>query len=242
VHPRHVMIGLTAGYDWINIGPGTSTVYASADRVYSPAYTPGIDVQSPFSNVGPFLQVDFRDQKADPHRGTNFLTRFSYYSDQTDLHSFRRWESVIEQYVPFLNEKRVVVLRARSNLSYIRAGQVVPFYLQPTLGGADDLRGFRNFRYYDNNSLLANAEYRWEVAPVLDVALFGDAGKVFSRPADISLANLQTDAGFGLRFKSRGAVVFRIDTGFSREGFQIWFKFSPPFPNLPFPGLYHAMF
>ena len=242
VHPRHVMVGFTAGADLINIGPGTSAVYASTDRVYSPAQTPGIDVQSPYSHFGPFVQVDFRDHKADPHRGTNFLTRFNYYSDQTDLHSFRRWESLLEQYIPVLNEKRVFVVRARTEFSYTRAGQVVPFYLQPTLGGADDLRGFRQFRYYDNDSLLINAEYRWEVAPVLDMAGFADAGKVFPRPGDISLTHLQTDAGFGLRFKSRGAVVFRIDTGFSREGVQIWFKFSPPFPGLPFPGLYHAMF
>jgi outer membrane protein assembly factor BamA len=114
---------------------------------------------------------------------------------------------------------------------------VVPFYLQPTLGGSDDLRGFRQYRYYDNDSLLMNAEYRWEVAPALDMAVFADAGKVFPRPWDISLTNLQTDGGFGIRFKNREAVLFRIDAGFSREGFQIWFKFNPPFP-----GLYHAMF
>lgn len=242
VHPRHVMVGFTAGADWINIGPGTSTVYASTDHVYSPSQVNGIDVQSPNFHFGPFVQVDFRDHKADPHRGTNFLTRFDYYSDQTDLHSFRRWESLLEQYIPVLTEKRVFVVRARTELSYTRAGQVVPFYLQPTLGGADDLRGFRQFRYYDNDSLLINTEYRWEVAPMLDMAGFADAGRVFPRPGDITLAHLQTDAGFGLRFKSRGAVVFRIDTGFSREGVQIWFKFSPPFPGLPFPGLYHAMF
>lgn len=237
VHPRHVLVGLTTGVNLINIGPGTSKVYASTDRIYSPAQTPGIDVQSPYFHIGPFLQVDFRDRKDDPHRGTNFVTRFSYYEDQSDRYSFRRIESLVEQYIPVFNEKRVFVLRARTDLSYAGAGQVVPFYLQPTLGGSDDLRGFRQFRYYDNDSLLMNAEYRWEVAPALDMAGFADAGKVFRRPWDISLTNLQTDGGFGFRFKTREAVVFRIDAGFSREGFQIWFKFNPPFP-----GLYHAMF
>jgi len=237
VHPRHVLVGLTTGVNLINIGPGTSKVYASTDRVYSPAQTPGIDVQSPYFHFGPFVQVDFRDHRDNPHRGANLVTRFSYYEDQADRYTFRCWESLAEQYIPVFNEKRVFALRARTDLSYVRAGQVVPFYLQPTLGGSDDLRGFRQFRYYDNDSLLMNVEYRWEVAPALDMALFGDAGKVFPRPGDISLTNLQTDGGFGFRFKNREAVVFRIDVGFSREGFQIWFKFNPPFP-----GLYHAMF
>jgi hypothetical protein len=32
------------------------------------------------------------------------------------------------------------------------AGSVVPFYVQPTLGGPDDLRGFRRFRFRDDNA------------------------------------------------------------------------------------------
>ncbi len=237
VHPRHVLAGLTTGVNLINIGPGTSKVYASTDRVYTPEQTPGIDVQSPYFHIGPFLQVDFRDYKDDPHRGTNLVSRFSYYDDQADRYTFRTWESLAEQYIPVFNEKRVFALRARTEFSYTGTGQVVPFYLQPTLGGSDDLRGFRQFRYYDNNSLLMNVEYRWEVAPAMDMALFGDGGRVFHRPEDISLTGLETDGGVGFRFKNREAVVFRIDVGFSREGFQIWFKFNPPFP-----GLYHAMF
>ncbi len=237
VLPRHVLAGLTTGVNLINIGPGTSKVYESTDLAYSPSETPGIDVQSPYFHIGPFLQVDFRDHRDDPHRGTNLVTRFSYYEDQANRYTFRTWESLAEQYIPVFNEKRVFALRARTEFNYAGTGQVVPFYLQPTLGGSDDLRGFRQFRYYDNDSLLMNVEYRWEVAPALDMALFGDGGKVFPRPGDISLTNLKSDGGFGLRFKNREAVMFRIDVGFSREGTQIWFKFSPPFP-----GLYHAMF
>jgi outer membrane protein assembly factor BamA len=237
VHPRYVLAGLTTGVNLINIGPGTSKVYESTDLAYSPSETPGIDVQSPYFHIGPFLQVDFRDRKDDPHRGTNLVMRLSFYEDQADRYTFRTWESLAEQYIPVLNEKRVFALRARTEFSYAGTGQVVPFYLQPTLGGSDDLRGFRQFRYYDNDSLLMNVEYRWEVAPALDMALFGDGGKVFPRPGDISLTNLKSDGGFGLRFKNREAVMFRIDVGFSREGTQIWFKFSPPFA-----GLYHAMF
>jgi hemolysin activation/secretion protein len=106
-----------------------------------------------------------------------------------------------------------------------------------TLGGSDDLRGYRNFRFHDNNALLMNAEYRWEVAPALDMAIFADAGRVFSRPEAFALSDLKAAGGFGFRFKTRDAVVLRFDTGFSSEGFQIWFKF-----NGPFPGLFHNIF
>ena len=46
----------------------------------------------------------------------------------------------------------------------------VPFYLQRTLGGPDDLRGFRHLRFRDRNALLLQAEYRWEIFTAVDGA------------------------------------------------------------------------
>ena len=237
LHPRHFSAGITSGVNLVNVGPGTNRNYASTEATYTPAQTPGILEQANFFHLGPFLQIDFRDRKNDPHRGINLVTRYLYLNDNLDRYSFRRVEGAFEGYIPFLNEKRVIALRARTELSYANAGSRVPFYMQPTLGGSDDLRGFRPFRFYDDNVLLLNAEYRWEVAPALDMALFADAGRVFARPGQISLGDLEKSGGFGLRFKNREAVVFRTDAGFSREGFQIWFKFSPPFT-----GLFHNLF
>ena len=237
IHPRHLTAGLTAGLNLVNVGPGTNRRFASTDATYTPGQTPGILEQANFYHLGPFLQIDYRDRKNDPHRGINFVTRYLYMNDNLDRYSFRRVESVFEGYIPVLNEKRVFALRARTDLSYADSKNQVPFYMQPTLGGSDDLRGFRPFRFYDNHLLLLNAAYRWEVAPALDMALFADAGRVFRRPGDIGLAGLEKAGGFGLRFKNRDAVVVRVDTGFSREGFQIWFKFNPPFT-----GLFHNLF
>lgn len=235
---RHVLVGVTGGMNAINVGPGTSSTYASAEKVYSPRQAPGIDVQTNYFHVGPFVQVDFRDRKDDPHRGANIVVRYFDYNDtERDLYSFHRLESVYEQYIPFFNEKRVIALRARTELNYVHTNAQQPFYLQPTIGGSDDVRGYRQFRFRDNNALLMNGEYRWEVAPVLDMAIFADAGKVFPRPGEFNLTGLKGSGGFGLRLKTRDAVAFRLDTAFSREGFEIWFKFSPPFV-----GLFHGIF
>jgi len=235
---RHVLGGVTGGFNAINVGTGTSEVYASAEKVYSPRQAPGVDVQTNYFHVGPFVQMDFRDRKDDPHRGANIVVRYSDYNDtKRDLYSFHRLESVYEQYIPFFNEKRVIALRARTDLSYVHTNALLPFYLQPTIGGSDDVRGYRQFRFRDNNALLMNGEYRWEVAPVLDMAIFADAGKVFPRPGAFNLTGLKGSGGFGFRIKTRDAVVFRLDTAFSREGFEIWFKFSPPFT-----GLFHGIF
>lgn len=235
---RRLFMGMTAGGTIINVGPGTSPVYASAQKTYTARQTPGIDEQTDYGHVGPFVQVDFRDRPADPHRGGNYVVRYVYFhDDELFRYSFRRLEASVEQYVPLLNEKRVIALRAQTDISFPNETTLVPFYMQPTLGGSDDLRGYRNFRYYDNNRMVMNAEYRWEVTPAFEMAVFADAGKVFHRPGQFSLARLKGSGGFGLRFKGRDAILFRLDIGFSREGFQIWYKFSGPFR-----GLFHNLF
>jgi len=202
------------------VGPGTDSRYASAEQVYTPAQAPGIDVQQNFSRIGTFAQYDWRDNPAGARRGGNYFAQFS------DYRKFSRLDLEAQQFVPVLNERRVFVLRAKTTLTFHDSREPVPFYMQPSLGGSDDLRGFRPYRFRDDNLFLMNGEYRWEIFSGLDMALFADAGKVFAHRSDWDLHNLESDAGFGFRFNARNRTFLRLDVGFSHEGFQVWVKFG----------------
>jgi outer membrane translocation and assembly module TamA len=78
-----------------------------------------------------------------------------------------------------------------------------------------------------------NAEYRWEVFSGLDMAVFGDAGKVFQHKSQFDLKGLETSAGFGFRFNARNVTFMRFDVGFSHEGYQISVKFNDLFRKGP---------
>ena len=227
---RHLSLGLTAGFLEVNVGPGTRREWASTEQLYGPAQAPGIGQQSDFLRGAGFVQYDYRDNPGGARSGGNYLAQFTYNRD-TDLrrHTFRQLELEAQQYIPMFNRRRVIALRARSVLSYANRNQVVPFYLQPALGGSDDLRGFRPFRFYGDNLTVFNAEYRYEIFSGLDMAVFADAGKVFQRRADWDLSGLEKSYGIGMRFNARNNVFFRIDSGWSREGMQIWFKFGNAF-------------
>lgn len=110
----------------------------------------------------------------------------------------------------------------------------MPFYLQPYVGGADDLRGFKPYRFTGPNAVVYNAEYRWEVFSGLDGAIFFDAAKVMPHRGHLGMSNLETSPGFGLRFNARNRTFIRLDVGFSREGTCIWLKFNDPFIPLLF--------
>lgn len=227
---RVLRVGVTTGYSLINVGPGKSGGTPSTETVFGPVTTPGINRQTDYLHTGPFIEIDWRDRPGDPHRGGSIGYNYYWYLDRAGgAFSFRRSQMYVEQYIPFLNEKRVVALRAIANLSYTKPGEVVPFYVQPTLGGPNDVRGYSQFRFYDNNSLVLNAEYRRELALPVDLAFFTDWGKVFPKPGALNFSNLHGAAGVGLRFKTRSDVVMRIDVGFSPEGVRFWWTFSDIF-------------
>lgn len=227
---NYFSVGAAAGYLWLNTGSGQSELSASSEKLYSADMAPGIDKQTHYLQTGLFFNVDTRDRANHPRSGTRFRVELNRFDDRKhDQYSFQQIKSSIEQYLSFFNMKRVIALRVRAILSYPFHGNEVPFYMQPTLGGPSDLRGYRRYRFHDDNSFVANAEYRWEVFTAMDAAVFADAGRVFHRDRDFDLQKMETDAGFGIRFKSREAVVFRIDTAFSQEGIGLWFIFDHVF-------------
>jgi outer membrane protein assembly factor BamA len=223
-------LGGASGYVWTNVGPGTSSVYISTEEQFTPEQAPGIDRQTDFFRYGAFAQFDYRDDPLGPRKGGNYVVQHTWYDDRKlGTFDFRRLDVTLEQYVPFFNKRRVFAFRARTVLTDTRAGQVIPFYMQPTLGGGNDLRGFRPFRFSDKNSADLTAEYRWEAFSGLDMAIFFDAGKVFSRRGELNFSNMEGCGGFGFRFNVRNRTFIRMDFGWSHEGFQFWFKFNDIF-------------
>jgi outer membrane protein assembly factor BamA len=224
-------VGGSLGGLWVNVGPGEDNRFISADRQWTEAEVPGLQVQSKqFMRTSVFGQIDYRDNPIGPKSGGNYVFQYSWYQDRDrQVFGFRRMDVDLQQYIPFLNKTRRIVLRAKGIFTESDEGQRPPFYLRPTIGGSDDLRGYRFFRFNDNNAVIYNAEYRWEIFSGLDGAAFFDAGKVMTRRASLAFSDLETSAGFGLRFNARNATFVRIDVGFSHEGFQVWFKFNDAF-------------
>jgi outer membrane protein assembly factor BamA len=222
--------GVTAGHLKTNTGRGTDHRFPTTESVFSPADLPELVQQPSYNHLDALFRVDYRDEPLNPHSGGKYQLVYSYYDDQKlGRHSFRRLDAEVQQHFPFLRKKRVISFRALASLSDTNPDQSIPFYMMQEVGGADSLRGYREFRFRDRNLLVMNLEYLWEAFSGLDMAIFGDAGKVTSRRRDINLKDLESDVGFGFRFNTIKSVFLRIDIGFSQEGTRVFFKFGPAF-------------
>ncbi len=224
---KGIKFGASSGLLFVNVGPGNDNRFVSSELIYSPQVSPGIDVQTNFRRASVFGQIDYRDNPLGAKSGGNYVVEHSWFHDSgLKRFSFRRLDIDLEQHLPFLNKTRRIVLRAKGAFTDTNRSNQVPFYLQPIVGGSDDLRGYRFFRFSDRNAVVYNAEYRWEIFSGLDGALFFDAGKVMPHKGHLAFSQLETSYGFGFRANARNATFLRVDVGFSQEGFQVWFKFN----------------
>lgn len=228
---RWLRVGTEVGYVSPTIGSGTDPRFPSIEAIFTDADAPGLAAQPSFVYKNAFVQVDYRDQPGNPRSGGLWQATYGLWNEnELSQYDFGRFDAEAAHFFPIFDKKRVFALRAR--VSYVNndPGNRVPFYFLPYIGGSDSLRGFKEFRFRDENVIFLNAEYRWEAFSGLDMALFFDAGEARADWEDIDLKDAKTSYGVGFRFNTFKSVFMRFDIGLGGgEGTQIFFKFGPAF-------------
>jgi hypothetical protein len=164
-------------------------------------------------------EINTREPRGNPRQGLRYALAYQHFDGRDGSQSdFDRVEADVQHYISLYKQRRVLAFHGFASVSDESSGGEVPFYFMRTLGGPDDLRGFRRFRFRDRNMLLLQAEYRWEIFTALDGAIFYDAGKVASRAEDLNFSDLETDYGIGFRFGTRNGIFLRIEGAFGSSG------------------------
>ena len=220
---EHLLVGGGLEYLEPRLGAGQNDSYPGVPELFPPSDVPGIDSRSDFIRSEAFIEVDYREPIY-PKKGGWYRFDFSHYDDRTTSQfSFNRLDADVRQFFGFLAGRRVVGARLFVSTSDTEAGQTMPFFFMPTLGGNDTLRGFREYRFRAPHAILAQGEYRWEIWSGFDGALFYDAGKVADRRADLNFKDLESDYGIGFRFNTNNGIVLRVDAAFgSQDGKHLY--------------------
>lgn len=183
-----------------------------------------------YARAGVFAELDTRTSPGYTRRGGLYRIEWTdYHQTNGSALGFRRLDAEIQQVVPLARERWVLAFRGLATTTDSRSGADVPYFLLPELGGSRLLRGYSPWRFRDRNRLLLTGEYRWPAGPFVDMALFMDAGTVAPNRRDLSLRDLRTSHGIGMRIHTPSATVTRIELARSREGMSLIFSFSPSF-------------
>ncbi|HEY7514156.1 MAG TPA: BamA/TamA family outer membrane protein, partial [Vicinamibacteria bacterium] len=224
---RHLMLAARGGVLETRLLSGTNDDVPSTEEVFDDGTAPGLTAAPDYWFFLAQAAWDRRDVAFNPKNGFFLGLQVSRYEDRrSDAFAFTRYGADARGYFSLGSPQRVVALRALYGNQDADDGARVPFYLQEFLGGSHTLRGFASFRFRGTDSLLLQAEYRWEPAGALELAAFVDAGQVAARSADLSLSELKTSYGVGLRIKTWQAVMVRMDLAWSEEGTRFLFRFS----------------
>lgn len=218
---------------WPSVGRGRSSRFPSINDRFGEPVAPGLSAQPRLSRYQVFMDVAVPAAAGEAlHQGAKYRVAYAIVDDrELDRFSFRRLDVEAQQRFAGLAPHHRLTLHGWRSTSYTTDDNDVPFFLQPTLGGKGHLRsvhedligsdgtratlrGFRSFRFRDRNLLLLQAEYRVPVWGPVDATLFVDAGKVTSRPADLSLSNLKRSHGFSVSVMRKSAAIARVDFGF----------------------------
>ena len=213
-------------------------------ELFDESTAPGLTAQPTFLRTAVSVDLDYRESfpptrtaarldqlpLGGASRGGRYQVTLASYRDQElGRYSFRQTTIDLQQHVPLLHGYRVLSLRGLAVLSDASEGQVVPFYLSPTFGGIKTGRGFPSFRFRDENLLVLQAEYRYDINPLVSGAIFVDTGQVASSARMFEWSRFKTTYGTGLRVGGRGAAALRLDVAFGGESPKVIFGLGHAF-------------
>lgn len=171
---------------------------------------------------------DTRDHRGYPRHGALYRAAFARYSDRDGAgFSFDRYEAEGARFIPLAAAHTVVAVHGWLVGTRTGSDQTVPFYLLPSLGGANTLRSYTDYRFHDRALVVLSAEARVALFTHIDTAVFVDAGNVAPRVGDLNLD--RRSYGAGIRVHTRRTTFARLDVAHGSEGWRVLFRVNDPF-------------
>lgn len=181
-------------------------------------------------DAGLALAHDNRDTQGMTSRGGAEYAD-AYWNQGLAKGDFAYWKLRAEavHFFPVFGSRRAFMLRGLVETNFTRGGSQAPFVEQAMLGGAETLRGYDDFRFWDRAGAVFNAEYRFSLNSWLAAFVFGDGGQVGPSLHDLRWGALHKDVGVGLRVVNTKSTLIEFMVGRSPETTRFFLLMFPRF-------------
>jgi len=206
---KYVYLGFVAG----------ELNYRYHDKEPLGIFTTETDIEERFGGneiyAGPSFLFDSRDRNTYATRG---IIITSYMNIMHGLFANNDYKGAFFnlEYSQFFPLSKKFVLGVDVQTQNLLGGSS-PFYLMPTLGNDEIMRGYYNGRYRDRNLLVGQTELRYRISDRLGLAGFVGTGEVYHN--SFSFAQLKPNYGGGVRyfFDVEKGLAMRIDYGIGQK-------------------------
>jgi outer membrane protein insertion porin family len=205
---RFTRLLLTYGYEVVD----TATGGAFEDAVAGGTALPGIQIaegRHTQSSLTPSLSYNTVDSPYTPRRGKRLTASYQYAGGLLGgSTNFVKPEVEAIAYLP-VSRRTALGVRASTGWLVNYSAEPLPYYVRYFLGGDTQVRGteIRSVGPVNasgvptggNKFVLFNAEYYYDIAPMVRALLFHDAGQSFAEDQRLDLRQLRTSSGVELR-------------------------------------------
>src|SRR6187401_171536 len=213
----------------IYFGPTASFIKSTTTFDFPGASGKDSVSKSTLNNIGYIITNDTRDHVQNPTRGMflNFKNQFYRNWAGSDF-EFERYLITYNQFFKLRqkDEKQVLAIRATINVA---AGDV-PFEGQ-TVVGSDDIRGYSQGKYRNDQVYTLQTEYRWNFYKRYGMVAFAGVASAVAKLSDIPDSDLLPGVGAGIRFKMlpKEKINIGIDGAVGKDDYSITFRIGEAF-------------
>lgn len=140
-----------------------------------------------------------------------------------DTH-FTKYEAQWSTYHKVGSNDQVLALRLMGGF----AREPLPAQELFRAGGADRVRSYDYSALLGEKMLVGNAEYRFKISDNVQGVVFADVGNAWDKDASVSLSDLKSAVGIGIRFETPLGLM-RLDYGIGANGGRAFFSIGPSF-------------
>ncbi|WP_167618838.1 BamA/TamA family outer membrane protein [Maribellus sediminis] len=179
------------------------------------------------NNLGLILNYDKREHQMNPYGGYNIEIKDEFYREWLNSgNNFEKLELTYNHYYMLKNERNILATRMKA----IVATGDVPFQGQSVVGH-DDIRGYSNGKYRDNQVYAVQAEYRWRFYKKFGMVGFAGVASAVKQFGDIFSSEVLPGAGVGLRYLmiEKERINIGIDVAKGKDDWGLYFRIGESF-------------
>ena len=226
---------LGVGFESNEVSPASGGGRPPIDEFFDPESLYGATQPTRYVRGELALTADLRRDHEFQQRG--WLLRvnwFPYFGVSGTDSNFHRLRGEALAYLP-ANVRQNLAFRVRADLTVGERGGGAPFFHLVELGGSGSLRAYPDGRFRDNDALVFNLEWRYEIWRELqersrvETFLFLDEGAVADELSRVSLPDFRSSFGVGFRVVSGQGLSSVVYVAFGAEGVRPAVAATVPF-------------